>query len=82
MRGWQSTVGCVYGVGYCVRAQSRESCCAVPGPAQSPQRSAHQGFHLFLQIRIPVIEDDGADNKPVVGHVSRTLDALLLKTPV
>ena len=35
-----------------------------------------------VTLRIPVHEDDGVDNKPVVGHVSRMLDALLLKTPV
>ena len=35
-----------------------------------------------VTLRIPVHEDDGVDNKPVVGHVSRMLDALLLKTPM
>ena len=35
-----------------------------------------------VTLRIPVHEDDGVDNKPVVRHVSRMLDAVLLKTPV
>ena len=62
-------MGCVYDVGYCVRPSGRECCCAVPPPCT-------------VTLRIPVHEDDGVDNKPVVGHVSRMLDALLLKTPV